>query len=129
MFVQLETVIQQELEGLAMEQQQQQAPPPKMGLPSLPEPTEPPPPPPIDSPSKDDGTQEPIYESVLPRDEPNCVSPTPINVPPPPKFRSPSTERPVESPRQSRPSSRCSSSGVSAFNFLPFEKKVAPQTQ
>ncbi|KAJ8966477.1 hypothetical protein NQ314_003511 [Rhamnusium bicolor] len=42
--VELETVIQQELEGLA--QEQQQPTPPKMGLPSLPEPTGPPPPPP-----------------------------------------------------------------------------------
>lgn len=41
--VELETVIQQELEGLAQEQQQML---PKLGPPSLPEPTEPPPPPP-----------------------------------------------------------------------------------
>lgn len=115
-------MIQQELEGLAMEQQKREPAPVKMGPPSLPEPTGPPPPPPLDSPAQiieeeedveDDGTQEPIYESVLPRDEPNCVSPTPINVPPPPKFRSPSAERSViESPRQSRPSSRGSSTGV-----------------
>lgn len=100
--VELETVIQQELEGLAMEQQQQQVLP-KLGPPSLPEPTEPPPPPPppenvpaaaVESPSQENKDSEPIYEAVLPRDESNCVSPPPL--PAPPKL-------PPESPRQSPP--------------------------
>lgn len=113
--VELETVIQQELEGLAQEQQQQAPTPPKMGLPSLPEPTEPPPPPPpqevpvvsenITTPEKEkDTTNEPIYEAVLPRDEPTCVSPPPLPAPP---------RLPPDSPRQSPPLSRSSSTGVS----------------
>lgn len=106
--VELETVIQQELEGLALENAMKE--PPKMGLPSLPEPTEPPPPPPmVESSTQEDVTdKEPIYESVLPREETNCVSPPPL--PAPPKIITQPTER-IESPRQSRPSSRCSSNG------------------
>lgn len=112
--VELETVIQQELEGLA--QEQQTPTPPKMGLPSLPEPTEPPPPPPPvsdattpSSPvspqaSKDDTTNEPIYEAVLPRDETPCVSPPPLPVPP---------KLPSESPHPSPPVSRSASAVVS----------------
>lgn len=105
--VELETVIQQELEGLA--QEQQIPTPPKMGLPSLPEPTEPPPPPPpvsdVPTPSspvspqapKDDTTNEPIYEAVLPRDETPCVSPPPLPVPP---------KLPTETPHPSPPVTR-----------------------
>lgn len=102
--VELETVIQQELEGLAMEQQQPT--PPKLALPSLPEPTGPPPPPPppsafqtTESPQVEN-QNEPIYEAVLPRDEPTCVSPPPLPAPP----RLPS-ESPNTTPPTSRPSS------------------------
>lgn len=98
--VELETVIQQELEGLAMEQQQML---PKLGPPSLPEPTGPPPPPPpvvaappapVAEPPQEKKDTEPIYEAVLPREDSNCVSPPPL--PAPPKL-------PSESPRQSPP--------------------------
>ncbi|ENN78149.1 hypothetical protein YQE_05303, partial [Dendroctonus ponderosae] len=95
--VELETVIQQELEGLAQEQLTPVLP--KMGLPSLPEPTGPPPPPPPAFQS-----DEPIYESVLPREDsmlPLCVSPPPL--PAPPKL-------PSESPRPTPTVSRSSSS-------------------
>ncbi|CAG9820976.1 unnamed protein product [Phaedon cochleariae] len=95
--VELETVIQQELEGLA--QEQQQPTPPKLGLPTLPEPTGPPPPPPppaFQNGHQDDkptivgeipkaASDEPIYEAVLPREEaapPVCVSPPPLPAPP-----------------------------------------------
>lgn len=101
--VELETVIQQELEGLAMEQQQQQMMP-KLKPPSLPEPTGPPPPPPepatvsapavVETPAPEKESNEPIYEAVLPREETSCVSPPPL--PAPPKL-------PSESPRQSPP--------------------------
>ena len=116
--VELETVIQQELEGLAHEQQQQPPAPPKMGLPSLPEPTEPPPPPPqgntvISEPStpteKERDTSEPIYEAVLPRDDSTCISPPPL--PAPPKL-------PPESPGVSPNISRCNSLGVSHILLL-----------
>jgi flagellar biosynthesis GTPase FlhF len=105
--VELETVIQQELEGLAMEQQQPT--PPKLALPTLPEPTGPPPPPPpafqttTESPqqeTKDSNNTEPIYEAVLPRDDSTCVSPPPLPAPP----RLPS-ESPKASPPVSRPNS------------------------
>lgn len=114
--VELENVIQQELEGLALEQQNA---PPKMGLPSLPEPTEPPPPPPpqFQNPpveeKEEKGDKEPIYESVLPREETNCVSPPPL--PAPPKIIATSAERIVESPRNSRPSSRSSSNDMQTW--------------
>jgi len=102
--VELETVIQQEMElnakaeskitspvngqEMTSPQQQQQRIPcasslssGKLGQPSLPEPTEPPPPPPPPAPpltmngdsSGDNG--EPIYESVLPREENDPSSP------------------------------------------------------
>lgn len=117
--VELETVIQQELEGLA--QEQQQPTPPKMGLPSLPEPTCPPPPPPAAFQStpeapilpvekKEDKTDkdEPIYESVIPREEPVpvpvCVSPPPL--PAPPRIS-------AESPKPTTPVSKANSTVVS----------------
>lgn len=116
--VELETVIQQELEGLAQEKAQQQPTLPKLGLPSLPEPTGPPPPPPqfaesapsspdvvVQPRTKKDNSTEPIYEAVLPREEVTCVSPPPLPAPP---------RLPPESPCQSPPVSRCSSAGVSA---------------
>lgn len=75
---------------------QQQRTAAKLGQPSLPEPTEPPPPPPLPLPIPmaldDDSTStnnscsisaadgEPIYESVLPRDENGPSSPVLINV-------------------------------------------------
>lgn len=121
--VELETVIQQELEGLAMEKQQQQPTPPKLGLPTLPEPTGPPPPPPpgfqnIPEPpiqeilvteTKDN---EPIYEAVLPREETTCVSPPPLPAPP----RLPS-ESPKSSPPVSRPGSAVVGLGISYLFF------------
>ncbi|XP_039281618.1 myosin-VIIa [Nilaparvata lugens] len=131
--VELESVIQQELEGLNIERETSAVPPNSLDLnqrpggaagaatmkpPSLPEPTEPPPPPPFQD------NSEPIYESVLPRDEDNCdlraanggSSPPPLPAPPH-KLRpkSPGIERiqrgsasptTVASPKQSRPSSR-----------------------
>lgn len=114
--VELETVIQQELEGLAQEQQQQQQlAPPKLGLPTLPEPTEPPPPPPPTTETvvqeKHDDDNEPIYEAVLPREESSCVSPPPL--PAPPKL-------PVDSPKHSPPPSRASSTGVSNITLVQF---------
>ncbi|KAL1461041.1 hypothetical protein WDU94_012973 [Cyamophila willieti] len=78
----LESVIQQELEGLVHENNNippGPPPPPNKILnntPSLPEPTGPPPPPPQTQPD------EPIYESVLPRDE-TTQAPQPIPEPPP----------------------------------------------
>lgn len=141
-FFQLESVIQQELEGLNL-QSGGAIPPNSLDLsqrntaalkaPSLPEPTEPPPPPP--PPLQQDnnvGTSEPIYESVLPRDEDGngdlCSSPPPLPAPPH-KLRpkSPCIERiqrgtgspTVGSPRQSRPSSRGSNiSGVMYIYIL-----------
>lgn len=122
--LQLESVIQQELEGLASvgdsnNVEPSRTPATKLKPPSLPEPTEPPPPPPV---AETNGTQEPIYEAVLPRDDENS-SPPPLPAPPH-KLRpkSPNIERvllstspPIGSPR-SRPSSRSSNvSGVSEF--------------
>lgn len=106
-----------------------------LGTPSLPEPTEPPPPPPelsayTLSPA---ATSEPIYESVLPRDEGGDgervdMSPPPLPAPPHKlQPKSPGVDRiqkvgdhrptsPIGgSPRNSRPSSRASSAaGVRA---------------
>lgn len=102
--VELETVIQQELEMNSkaeskantpngqevtspLQQQSQRIPctnTGKLGQPSLPEPTEPPPPPPppttltINGDSSTDNG-EPIYESVLPREENSPSSPILIN--------------------------------------------------
>lgn len=115
--VELETVIQQELEGLAMEQQQML---PKLGPPSLPEPTEPPPPPPSGGaapapeppPQEKKDENEPIYEAVLPREELTCVSPPPLPAPP---------RLPPESPRQSPPVTKsitATVSLVSSFRLL-----------
>lgn len=160
-------MIQQELEGLNMNRisappctlpLQHTGPSKGLGMPTLPEPTEPPPPPPIEPPTQalksqqlpppppkspplpsadssptlplsKKGSNEPIYESVLPRDDiienGPCASPPPLPAPPM-KFRnkSPIIERvqrngPTEvqrprspnSPRPSRPSSRASSTG------------------
>ncbi|KAG7202639.1 hypothetical protein KM043_009818 [Ampulex compressa] len=96
--VELETVIQQEMElnsktesklatpdGQESNAQQRMGSCGKLGQPSLPEPTEPPPPPPPPAPplvlngdtSADNG--EPIYESVLPREENGPGSPILVN--------------------------------------------------
>lgn len=133
-YIQLESVIQQELEGLNNASDGPNIPPnnldlsrtaaPKLKPPSLPEPTEPPPPPPLVEPP---GTSEPIYESVLPREG---GSPPPLPAPPH-KLRpkSPNVERiqkvggspTVGSPRPSRPSSRSSNvSGVRTLNKYTF---------
>lgn len=119
--VELETVIQQELEGLALEQQQPT--PPKLAMPTLPEPTGPPPPPPPafqtapESPqpeTKDANNAEPIYEAVLPRDDSSCVSPPPLPAPPrlPP-------ESPKASPPVSRPNSAVVNNCVKLDAFKP----------
>ncbi|XP_026677689.1 myosin-VIIa, partial [Diaphorina citri] len=111
----LESVIQQELEGLheMNENNNIVSPPTKIinKTPSLPEPTGPPPPPPQSQPD------EPIYESVLPRDE----TAQPIPDPPAPvmnklRAKSPGVDRIVKSnhvsanpsPKNSRPNSRSS---------------------
>lgn len=163
--LQLETVIQQESECLAasnppvppcsldlqLPAQRNNGGTKCLGLPSLPEPTEPPPPPPTgpsgvpvctnDTSPPQSTTSEPIYESVLPRDEGGGgSSPPPLPTPGPPhklRPKSPGVERiqrgnhthavdrvpsprprpgspSCGSPRHSRPSSRGSSvSGVS----------------
>lgn len=101
--VELETVIQQEMElnakaaeskvtspvnGQEVTSPQQRLPSAnnlsnnKLGQPSLPEPTEPPPPPPPPAPplamngDSSDDPNEPIYESVLPREENDPDSPS-----------------------------------------------------
>ncbi|XP_023721880.1 myosin-I heavy chain isoform X2 [Cryptotermes secundus] len=158
--VELETVIQQESEGLAtsnppvppcsldlqLPAQRNNGGTKCLGLPSLPEPTEPPPPPPTgpsgvpvctnDTSPPQNTTSEPIYESVLPRDEGGGgSSPPPLPTPGPPhklRPKSPGVERiqrgnhshavdrvpsprprpgspSCGSPRHSRPSSRGSS--------------------
>lgn len=89
----------------------------------LPEPSHPPPPPPPFNQQPVKVNDEPIYEAVLPRDEDN-VSPPPLPTPPHKMIRAKSpilaegTHRSVSpaavtsSPRQSRPSSRTSGTGV-----------------
>lgn len=116
--VELETVIQQELEGL--NQEQPQPTPPRLGHPTLPEPSGPPPPPPcppppmttiVESPveeikNKNDG--EHIYEAVLPREIPAPISPPPL--PAPPKLP---PDSPKSTPHMSRSNSTIISSRVS----------------
>lgn len=78
--VELENVIQQEMEGLALDKPSK--PTSKIGIPSMPPPTMPPPPPPVlngtTSPlppskplatSKKQNVDEPIYEAVIPRED------------------------------------------------------------
>ena len=94
--VELETVIQQELEKNARVElktdttenqdgnlQRINAASNKLGQPTLPEPTGPPPPPPLPSLVQNGNSTsnngEPIYESVLPRDENSPSSPVIIN--------------------------------------------------
>ncbi|XP_024082673.1 unconventional myosin-VIIa [Cimex lectularius] len=71
--VELETVIQQELEGLNMDSSSSRTK--VLKPPSLPEPTEPPPPPP----AHNKQGNEPIYECVRPRED---NSPPPLPTPP-----------------------------------------------
>lgn len=102
--VELESVIQQEIEGLALDRPQ---PKKIMGVPSLPEPTMPPPPPPMTTTTntvaptlntsnppanaplnkihKANQDPEPIYEAVIPREELPIVPelPEPPRQPPP----------------------------------------------
>ncbi|GFG30755.1 hypothetical protein Cfor_00160, partial [Coptotermes formosanus] len=123
--VELETVIQQECEALAnahplvapcsldlqTQAQRNNGGAKHLGLPSLPEPTEPPPPPPTgpggvpvcanDTSPPQSTMSEPIYESVLPRDEAGVgdvcsSSPPPLPTPGPPhklRPKSPGVER------------------------------------
>ena len=96
--VELENVIQQEIDSLALDKPKMMGN--KIGVPSLPEPTMPPPPPPVISntngnkmpklpplppipikkPDKRKG-DEPIYEAVIPREE-ICAVPEMPEVPP-----------------------------------------------
>jgi len=99
----------------------------------LPEPSHPPPPPPPFNQQPAKANDEPIYEAVLPRDEDN-VSPPPLPTPPHKLIRAKSpvaiesanrsispaataaaAAAALSSPRQSRPSSRTSGTGVSQF--------------
>nr|XP_008195789.1 PREDICTED: myosin-I heavy chain [Tribolium castaneum] len=119
--VELETVIQQELEGLALEQQQPT--PPKLAMPTLPEPTGPPPPPPPafqnppESPQQEvkETNNEPIYEAVLPREDTTCVSPPPLPAPP---------RLPSESPKASPPVSRPNSAIPPAWRYNNHEQEA-----
>ncbi|CAH1102828.1 unnamed protein product [Psylliodes chrysocephalus] len=132
--VELETVIQQELEGLA--QEQQLPTPPKMGLPTLPEPTgPPPPPPPIDFQVNPEpppvlveveiktNNDEPIYEAVLPREEPVpvCVSPPPLPAPP--------SRLASESPKPTPPISRSNSGVHPTWRYSQEHPQQIPQLQ
>lgn len=99
----------------------------------LPEPSHPPPPPPPFNQQPAKPNDEPIYEAVLPRDEDN-VSPPPLPTPPHKLIRAKSPEAienasrsispaataaaALSSPRQSRPSSRTSGTGVSQLLIL-----------
>ncbi|XP_044265761.1 myosin-I heavy chain [Tribolium madens] len=119
--VELETVIQQELEGLALEQQQPT--PPKLAMPTLPEPTGPPPPPPPafqnppESPQQEvkETNNEPIYEAVLPREDTTCVSPPPLPAPP---------RLPPDSPKASPPVSRPNSAIPPVWRYNNHEQEV-----
>ncbi|CAK9822430.1 Unconventional myosin-X [Anthophora retusa] len=164
--VELETVIQQELEMnskveskantpngqeapslLQQTPQQQRIPCPttgKLGQPSLPEPTEPPPPPPPPAPSLtmngDSSTDngEPIYESVLPREENSPSSPVVVNGnsgslvngescgSPPPVPTNKVIKEPVVGSPPSRPESRNSNSHHLHHNH---HQPVPPQQQ
>jgi len=124
-YLQLESVIQQESQSLANchppvppcsldlqpPSQRNNGSAKCLGLPSLPEPTEPPPPPPTgpggvpvcanDTSPPQSTSSEPIYESVLPRDEGGggdicSSSPPPLPAPGPPhklRPKSPGVER------------------------------------
>ncbi|CAH0550688.1 unnamed protein product [Brassicogethes aeneus] len=137
--VELETVIQQELEGLA--QEKQIPTPPKLALPSLPEPTGPPPPPPpafansVESPTvpvpvlipeeqinKTKPDTEPIYEAVLPREEPMPVCASPPPLPAPPKILS-------DSPKASPPVTRSNSAVPASWRYSHHESQEIPNPE
>lgn len=148
---QLESVIQREIESVENRVLLQDAnatlPPTNVAL--LPEPSHPPPPPPPPPPSQFNPQQpakandEPIYEAVLPRDEGNA-SPPPLPTPPHKlsmRVKSPiavetvathcrpiSPAAALSSPRQSRPNSRGSGTGVrnnrNVFVSESFKKRV-----
>lgn len=122
----MESVIQREIESVELEMEQKgmrKSPTPTNFLQILPEPSHPPPPPPPFNQQPAKTNDEPIYEAVLPRDEDN-VSPPPLPTPPHKLIRAKSpilvesAHRPMSpttalsSPRQSRPSSRTSGTGV-----------------
>lgn len=129
----MESVIQREIESVEMEiesRAQERSLSPQNAQPILPEPSHPPPPPPPFNQQPVKANDEPIYEAVLPRDEDNG-SPPPLPTPPHKLTRAKSpiiiettVHRPMSpvtalaSPRQSRPSSRTSGTGVSKFDFL-----------
>lgn len=120
----MESVIQREIDSVELElENREKALPSSNPLHVLPEPSHPPPPPPPFNQEPVKANDEPIYEAVLPRDEDN-VSPPPLPTPPHKLtrakspvaaegiLRSASPVPAISSPRQSRPSSRSSGTGV-----------------
>lgn len=121
----MESVIQREIESVGMEIENCRVleKSSSNAILVLPEPSHPPPPPPPFNQQPVKANDEPIYEAVLPRDEDNA-SPPPLPTPPHKIIRAKSpivaeaTHRSVSpaavisSPRQSRPSSRTSGTGV-----------------
>jgi len=119
-------IVEMELESRGLEKSLSSSPANAMQV-VLPEPSHPPPPPPPFNQQPTKANDEPIYEAVLPRDEDN-VSPPPLPTPPHKLIRAKSpvaiesanrsispaaTAAALSSPRQSRPSSRTSGTGVS----------------
>lgn len=123
----MEIVIQREIESVEMEIENRGQEKSSNNAPqTLPEPSHPPPPPPPFNQQPIKTNDEPIYEAVLPRDEDNA-SPPPLPTPPHKLIRtkspiivaaeitghrSTSPAAVLSSPRQSRPSSRSSGTGV-----------------
>lgn len=120
-------IVEMELESRGLEKSLSSSPANAMQV-VLPEPSHPPPPPPPFNQQPAKANDEPIYEAVLPRDEDN-VSPPPLPTPPHKLIRAKSpvaiesanrsispaatAAAALSSPRQSRPSSRTSGTGVS----------------
>jgi len=121
-------IVEMELESRGLEKSLSSSPANAMQA-VLPEPSHPPPPPPPFNQQPAKANDEPIYEAVLPRDEDN-VSPPPLPTPPHKLIRAKSpvaiesvnrsispaataAAAALSSPRQSRPSSRTSGTGVS----------------
>jgi len=125
-------IVEMELESRGLEKSLSSSPANAMQV-VLPEPSHPPPPPPPFNQQPVKANDEPIYEAVLPRDEDN-VSPPPLPTPPHNLIRAKSpvaiesanrsispaatAAAALSSPRQSRPSSRTSGTGVSKINDL-----------
>lgn len=125
-------IVEMELESRGLEKSLSSSPANAMQV-VLPEPSHPPPPPPPFNQQPVKANDEPIYEAVLPRDEDN-VSPPPLPTPPHKLIRAKSpvaiesanrsispaatAAAALSSPRQSRPSSRTSGTGVSKINDL-----------